>query len=105
MALDMHNLPTTDLKKALLRLEQLQLAGKGGQGVEIRRALSTAIKHVSDAERAIARSMELRRKQEAEDSKRRQLASSSADDTVPEGYKDIVRTYFKRLAEESATPE
>ena len=105
MALNAHNLPTTDLKKALLRLEQIQMASKGGQGVDIRRALSTAIKHVDDAEDAIVRSMELRRQKEAEYRKRLQHASGGDADTVPEGYKDIVRSYFRRLAEESANSE
>jgi len=104
-ALDRYNLPTTDLRKALLRLQQIQMAAKGGQGVGIRQALSAAIKHAEDAEDAIARSMELRRRKQAEDRKRLQYALSGDADTVPEGYKDIVRIYFKRLAEESANPE
>jgi len=103
--LDMHNLPTTDLRKALLRLEQIKMAAEGGQGVGIRQALSAAIKHVNAAEDAIARSMELRRRDQAEYRKRLQLASGADADTVPEGYEDIVRIYFKRLAEESTNPE
>jgi hypothetical protein len=102
LALDRYNLPTTDLKKALLRLEQIQMATKGGQGVEIRRAINAAIKHVDAAGGAVARAIELRRKEEAEYRKKRRFASDTSADTVPDGYKDIVNTYFRRLAEESA---
>jgi len=105
LALDRHNLPTTDLRKVLLRLEQIQMATRGGQGVGIRQALNAAIKHVDDAGGAIARSMELRRREEAEYKKKSQYASDVGADTVPDGYKDIVNTYFKRLAEESANPK
>ena len=105
VALDMHNLPTTDLKKVLLRLEQIQMANKRGQGVGVRQALNTAIQHVDDAGDAIARSMELRSRKQTEYRKRLQHASDWDADTVPDGYKDIVRTYFKRLAEQSANPE
>jgi len=105
LALDRYNLPTTDLKKALNRLKQIQLATKGGQGLEVRQALDEAIKHMNAAENAIARSMELRRRKQAEYSKKRQYAAGGGADTVPEGYNDIVTTYFKRLAEDSANPE
>jgi len=105
LALDRYNLPTTDLKKVLLRLEQIRMATKGGQGVGIRQALNEAIKHVDDAQNAIARAMELRRRKQADYRKRLQYDSGADADTVPDGYKDIVRTYFKRLAEETAKPE
>ena len=105
LALDRYNLPTTDLKKVLHRLEQIQMATRGGQGVAIRQALNAAIKHVDDAENAVIRALELRRRKDAEYKKRQQYASDRDADTVPDGYKDIVRTYFKRLADESAKPK
>jgi hypothetical protein len=103
-ALDKHNLPTTDLRMAILRLKQIEMAAKGGTGVDIRQSLNAAIRHVGDAEGALARAMEVRRRKETDYNRRLRHAAARDADTVPEGYKDIVRTYFKRLAEESANP-
>ena len=105
LALDRHNLPTTDLKKVLHRLIQIELAAKGGNGVEIRLAYEEAVEHVNNAEKAIATSIELRRRQQADYKKRLEYDSAAGADNVPEGYKDIVRTYFKRLAEQSTNPK
>jgi hypothetical protein len=103
-ALDKHNLPTTDLRMAILRLKQIEMAVKGGEGVGIRQSLNAAVRHVGDAEGALARAMEVRRRKEAEQGKRLRHSAAAAD-TIPEGYRDIVQRYFKRLAEESARSE
>jgi len=105
LALDKYNLPTTDLRKALLRLEQIQMATKGGDGVKIRQAVSDAIAHMDAAQQAVARAIELRRREQAEYRKKHQHGSDGSAETVPDGYKDIVKTYFRRLAEQSANQE
>ena len=43
LALNRHNLPTTDLKRALERLKQIQ---SNKQGVDVRQTLNEAIKHM-----------------------------------------------------------
>lgn len=103
LALNRHNLPTTDLKRALERLEQIDLAIKNGDGVGIRRVFDAAVGYVDNAGDAVARAMELRQRDLAEEKKKRAMDTGGHAERIPEGYEDIARAYFKRLAEESTS--
>ena len=100
LALQRHNLPTTDLKKALNLIEQLRRNEK--QGVDVRQALSEAQRHVRAAERALAGAYERRAKELADRKTGDAFESDTAGGTVPAGYADIVSRYFKAVAEESS---
>jgi len=103
--LNSHNLPTVDLQKAIQRLDQIDMAIKGGDGVGIRRAFDAAIGYVTDAERAVAGAIEMRRRDLAQERKRREIDSGGRVETIPEGYEEMVTSYFKRLAEQSASAQ
>ena len=100
LALQRHNLPTTDLKKALNLIEQLRRNEK--QGIDVRQALSEAQRHVRAAESALAGAYERRAKELAERKTGDAFESDTAGGTVPAGYADIVSRYFKAVAEESS---
>jgi len=101
LALQRHNLPTTDLKKALNLIEQLRRNEK--QGVDVRQALSEAQRHVRAAESALAGAYVRRAKELADRKTSDAFESDTAGGTLPAGYTDIVSRYFKAVAEESST--
>ena len=101
LALNRHNLPTTDLKRALERLEQLDAARKRGDGVGIRQVFDAAVSHVDNAGDAVASAMEVRQREQAENKQRREVDAGGRAESIPEGYEEIAKAYFKRLADES----
>ena len=101
--LDSHNLPVTDLQLALQRLEQIDLAIKRGDGVGVRQVFDAAVGYVDNAGKAVVSAIEMRHRDLAQDRKRREVDSGGRAEIIPEGYEDIVTSYFKRLAEESAS--
>lgn len=105
LILDRYHLPTTDLKQALENLDQVEAAMKRGDGLGVRQVFDAAVQHVGDAGVSVAGAMEVRRREQAEYKKRRQFDSGGRAESIPEGYEDIITSYFKRLAEESASPK
>ena len=99
LALNRHNLPTTDLKRALERLRQIQ---SNKQGVDVRQTLNEAIKHMRRAETSLASAYELRAQQIANGSFNDAHQADTTGGTVPAGYENMVSNYFKAVAEESA---
>jgi hypothetical protein len=99
LALNRHNLPTTDLKRALERLKQIQ---SNKQGVDVRQTLNEAIKHMRNAETSLAGAYELRAQQIADGSYIDAHQADTTGGTVPAGFEDMVSNYFKAVAEESA---
>jgi len=98
LALNRHNLPTTDLKRSLERLRQIQ---SNQQGVDIRQTLNEAIKHMRSAETSLAKAYELRAQQVADGTFRDAHQSDTSGGTVPSGYENMISNYFKAVAEES----
>jgi hypothetical protein len=99
LALNRHNLPTTDLKRALERLRQIQ---SNKQGVDVRQTLNEAIKHMRRAETSLACAYELRAQQVADGTFKDAHQADTTGGTVPAGYENMVSKYFKAVAEESA---
>ena len=99
LALNRHNLPTTDLKRALERLKQIQ---SNKQGVDVRQTLNEAIKHMRNAETSLAGAYELRAQQLADGSYKDSHQADTTGGTVPAGFENMVSNYFKAVAEESA---
>ena len=99
LALNRHNLPTTDLKRALERLKQIQ---SNKQGVDVRQTLNEAIKHMRNAETSLAGAYELRAQQLADGSYKDGYQADTSGGTVPAGFENMVSNYFKAVAEESA---
>ena len=99
LALNRHNLPTTDLKRSLERLRQIQ---SNKQGVDVRQTLNEAIKHMRRAETSLASAYELRAQQIADGTFKDAHQSDTTGGTVPAGYENMVSNYFKAVAEESA---
>lgn len=98
LALNRHNLPTTDLKRALERLRQIQ---SNKQGVDVRQTLNEAIKHMRRAETSLARAYELRAQQIADGTFKDAHQSDTSGGIVPTGYENMISNYFKAVAEES----
>lgn len=98
LALQRHNLPTTDLKRALERLKQIE---SNKQGVDVRQTLDEAIKHMRAAETSLAGAYELRAQQIADGTYNDAQQSDTTGDTVPDGFEGMVNSYFKAVAEES----
>jgi hypothetical protein len=98
LALNRHNLPTTDLKRALERLRQIQ---SNKQGVDVRQTLNEAIKHMRRAEASLARAYELRAQQIADGTFKDAHQSDTSGGIVPTGYENMISNYFKAVAEES----
>lgn len=98
LALNRHNLPATDLKRALERLRQIQ---SNKQGVDVRQTLNEAIKHMRRAETSLARAYELRARQIADGTYKDAHQSDTSGGTVPTGYENMISNYFKAVAEES----
>ena len=99
LALNRHNLPTTDLKRALERLKQIE---SNKQGVDVRQTLNEAIKHMRNAEKSLAGAYELRAQQLADGSYKDAYQADTAGSKVPVGFESMVDNYFKAVAEESA---
>ncbi|MGY8659719.1 MAG: hypothetical protein ACKVKH_13910, partial [Verrucomicrobiales bacterium] len=99
LALNRHNLPTTDLKRSLERLRQIQ---SNKQGVDVRQTLNEAIKHMRRAETSLASAYELRAQQVADGTFKDAHQSDTTGGTVPAGYENMVSAYTKAVAEESA---
>ena len=99
LALNRHNLPTTDLKRALERLKQIE---SNKQGVDVRQTLNEAIKHMRNAEKSLAGAYELRAQQLADGSYKDGHQADTTGGTVPAGFENMVSNYFKAVAEESA---
>ena len=99
LALNRHNLPTTDLKRALERLKQIE---SNKQGVDVRQTLDEAIKHMRNAETSLAGAYELRAQQIADGTYNDAHQADTAGGTVPAGFENMVSNYFKAVAEESA---
>ena len=99
LALQRHNLPTTDLKRALERLKQIE---SNKQGVDVRQTLDEAIKHMRNAETALAGAYELRAQQLADGTYKDVYEADTTGGTVPVGFENMVSNYFKAVAEESA---
>ncbi len=99
LALNRHNLPTTDLKRALERLRQIQ---SNKQGVDVRQTLNEAMKHLRRAETSLASAYELRAQQIADGTFKDAHQGDTTGGTVPAGYENMVSNYFKAVAEESA---
>jgi hypothetical protein len=99
LALNRHNLPTTDLKRSLERLRQIQ---SNKQGVDVRQTLNEAIKHMRRAETLLASAYELRAQQVADGTFSEAHHSDTTGGTVPAGYENMVSAYTKAVAEESA---
>ncbi len=98
LALQRHNLPTTDLKRALERLKQIQ---SKKQGVDVRQTLNEAIQHMRKAEKSLAGAYELRAQQLADGSYKDAHQADTTGGTVPAGFENMVSAYTKALAEES----
>ena len=98
LALNRHNLPATDLKRALERLRQIQ---SNKQGVDVRQTLNEAIKHMRRAETSLARAYELRAQQIADGTFKDAHQSDTSGGIVPTGYENMISNYFKAVAEES----
>jgi len=99
LALNRHNLPTTDLKRSLERLRQIQ---SNKQGVDVRQTLNEAIKHMRRAETSLASAYELRAQQIADGTFKDAHEADTTGGTVPAGYENMVSNYFKAVAEESS---
>ena len=99
LALNRHNLPTTDLKRSLERLKQIQ---SNKTGVDVRQTLDEAIKHMRNAETSLAGAYELRAQQLADGSYKDGYQADTSGGTVPAGFENMVSNYFKAVAEESA---
>jgi hypothetical protein len=99
LALNRHNLPTTDLKRSLERLRQIQ---SNKQGVDVRQTLNEAIKHMRRAETSLASAYELRAQQVADGTFKDAHEADTTGGTVPAGYENMVSNYFKAVAEESS---
>ena len=99
LALQRHNLPTTDLKRALERLKQIQ---SNKQGVDVRQTLNEAIKHMRKAETSLAGAYELRAQQLADGTYKDGHEADTTGGTVPAGFENMVSAYTKAVAEESA---
>ena len=99
LALQRHNLPTTDLKRALERLKQIE---SGKRGVDVRQTLNEAIKHMRNAETSLAGAYELRAQEIAAGTFNDTYQADTADGTVPAGFEDMVSAFTKAVAEESA---
>ncbi len=99
LALNRHNLPTTDLKRALERLRQIQ---SNKQGVDVRQTLNEAIKHMRRAETSLAGAYELRAQQIADGTYKDAHEADTSGGTVPAGFENMISNYFKAVAEESA---
>ena len=99
LALNRHNLPTTDLKRALERLRQIQ---SNKQGVDVRQTLNEAMKHLRRAETSLAGAYELRAQQIADGTFNDAHQGDTTSGTVPAGYENMVSNYFKAVAEESS---
>jgi hypothetical protein len=99
LALNRHNLPTTDLKRSLERLKQIQ---SNKTGVDVRQTLDEAIKHMRNAETSLAGAYELRAQQLADGSYKDGYQADTTGGTVPAGFENMVSNYFKAVAEESA---
>jgi hypothetical protein len=102
LTLDRHNLPTTDLRRALHRLEQIN---NGREGIDVRQALSEAEGHLRAAQGAVAAAIELRQQQPAAERESRAFDSARNTDAVPDGLERLVSEYFKAVADESANRE
>jgi hypothetical protein len=98
LALNRHNLPTTNLKKALNQLEQVLRRDK--QGIDVRQALVNAKRNLSAAQTSLARAIE-RRAQNKVAGNNKAFDADTASGNVPAGYESIVSSYFKAVAEES----
>ncbi|MFT6576143.1 MAG: hypothetical protein ACJA16_004350 [Akkermansiaceae bacterium] len=99
LALNRHNLPTTDLKRSLERLKQIQ---SNKTGVDVRQTLNEAIRHIRNAETSLAGAYELRAQQIADGSYNDAHQADTSGGTVPAGFENMVSNYFKAVAEESA---
>jgi hypothetical protein len=99
LALNRHNLPTTDLKRSLERLRQIQ---SNKQGVDVRQTLNEAIKHMRRAETSLASAYELRAQQVADGTYKDAHEADTSGGTVPAGFENMISNYFKAVAEESA---
>lgn len=99
LALQRHNLPTTDLKRALEQLKQIE---NGKQGVDVRQTLDAAIQHMRNAETSLAGAYEQRAQEIADGTYRDVYEADTSGGTVPAGYEDMVSAFTKALAEESA---
>ena len=99
LALNRHNLPTTDLKRALERLRQIQ---GNKQGVDVRQTLNEAMKHLRRAETSLASAYELRAQQIADGTFKDAHQADTTGGAVVAGYENMVSEYFKAVAEESA---
>ena len=99
LALNRHNLPTTDLKRALERLRQIR---SNKQGVDVRQTLNEAINHMRRAETSLAGAYELRAQQIADGTFKDTRQADTTGGAVAAGYENMVSEYFKAVAEESA---
>ncbi len=86
LALNRHNLPTTDLKRALDRLQQVQ---RNKQGVDVRQTLNEAIKHMRSAEKSLAGAYELHAQQIADGTLSDAHQSDTGGGDVPAGYQNM----------------
>ena len=98
LALNAHNLPTTDLKRAIERLQQIK---DGKQGVDVRQTMHEAIKHMRAAEKALAKAYEIRAQEIASGQYNDAHDSNVTGAGVPAGFENMVSKYFKAVAEES----
>ncbi|HOD81353.1 MAG: hypothetical protein BWX88_02297 [Planctomycetes bacterium ADurb.Bin126] len=98
LTLERHNLPSTDLKMAALRMQQISLAIKKGDGVGIRQACDEAIERLNKSRESVAEQIEIREAARAA-MQERLTDSAGGYPEAPAGYENIVGEYFKRLAE------
>ena len=102
LMLDRHNLPTTDLKRALHRLEQIN---NGREGIDVRQALSEAEGHLRAAQGAVASAIELRQQEAGREREAQALDSARGSDDIPDGLEQLISEYFKVIADRSADRE
>ena len=98
LALNKHNLPTTDLKVALDLMRQ---AKSSKLGVAERQMVSEALKHMSLAQESLAGAIERQENERAERKLNPAFDADTSAGMVPAGYDTMVSAYFIAVAEES----
>ena len=99
LALNKHNLPTTDLKVAF---ELIRQAKSSKLGVAERQLVSEALKHMSLAQESLAGAIERQENERAERKNNKAFNSDTSVGEVPAGYDTMVSAYYKAIAEESS---
>lgn len=98
MSLNRHNLPDTDLKMAMLRMQGLMEAMRKGDGEGIRQTFDAAVRHLRLGKLAIIKELERRNAENPDWEMQRDHVSRQVLRDL-KGYEEMIGEYFKKLAE------